>query len=455
MARYFDESFLFGTATAAYQIEGAASQDGKGPSVWDEFCSIPGKTTNGDTGEFACDHYNRWREDIALMKRLGLRAYRFSISWPRVMPTGRGAVNRAGLDFYSRLVDELLAADIQPFVTLLHWDLPLALQTELNGWLHGDLPRVFAEYATVIYDCLGDRVTNWMTLNEPWVTVEAGYFHGVHPPAVRDRALGYRAGHNLLRAHAYAVAAYRAGANNRGAISFAMNSSFSFAASESRLDIAAAERAVVNFAGWFTDPAYYGDYPALLRERLGTMLPAFSTEDSRLLKGSMDFLALNYYTSEVVRHSDNGGPMQVEVVPQPEFRHTEMNWAVRPDGFHRLLVWLNRRYPNLPLYVTENGAAFDDRPNAEGFVNDQNRIDYLRDHFAAARQAMADGVDLRGYFVWSLLDNLEWAAGFSKRFGLIHCDRTTLKRTIKQSGLWYADFIAHGGETRNERGPGK
>lgn len=450
----FDPTFQFGAATAAYQIEGASRADGKGPSIWDAFCAIPGKTVNGDTGEIACDHYHRWREDVALMKRLGLRAYRFSISWPRVLPAGCGVANSAGIDFYSRLVDELLAAGIQPFVTLLHWDLPLALQVEMNGWLYDDLPRVFADYAGLMFDRLGDRVQNWMTLNEPWVSVDAGYFHGVHPPGVRDRALGYRAGHNLLRAHAYAVAAYRSGGNNRGAISFAMNSSFSFPASESRSDIDAAERAVVNFAGWFTDPAYYGDYPGLLRERLGAILPVFSDEDSRLLKGSMDFLALNYYTSEVVRHADADGPMQFQVVPQPAVQHTEMNWPVRPDGFHGLLIWLNKRYPGLPFYVTENGAAFDDKPDSEGFVNDRNRIDYLRDHIFAVAQAIRDGVDLRGYFVWSLLDNLEWSAGYSKRFGLIHCDRSTLKRTIKQSGFWYADFIASVGAARSERSVG-
>lgn len=436
--------FLFGAATAAYQIEGAAHADGKGPSIWDDFCSVPGNTANGDTGEIACDHYHRWREDIAWMRQLNLNAYRFSISWPRVMPDGRGATNPAGLDFYDRLIDELIAAGIQPFVTLLHWDLPAALQTGLGGWLSDDLPRIFSDYATRMFERFGDRVRYWTTLNEPWVTVDAGYFHGVHPPGIRDRGLGYRAGHNLLRAHAYAVAAYRAAARYKGAISFAMNSSFSFPATAARADLEAAERAVLNFAGWFTDPPYFGDYPALLRERLGPLLPAFSDEDSRLLRRSMDFMALNYYTSEVVRHAEGGGPMQFEVVPQPDVLHTEMNWPVRPDGFHRLLVWLNQRYPSLPFYITENGAAFDDQPDADGAVDDQNRIAYLRSHFAAAAQAMRDGVDLRGYFVWSLMDNLEWSAGFAKRFGLIHCDRRTLKRTIKQSGRWYADGIAGG-----------
>lgn len=440
----FQPDFLWGAATAAYQIEGAAYADGKGASVWDAFALIPGKMVPGENGEIACDHYHRWREDIALMKRLGLKAYRFSIGWPRVLPHGRGALNDAGVAFYDQLIDTLLAHGIQPLVTLSHWDLPLALQYELNGWLSDDLPRIFADYATAMYDRFGDRVKTWMTLNEPWVTVDGGYFHGAHPPGIRDRRLGYRAGHNLLRAHAYAVAAYRAGKHNQGQISFAMNSSFSFPATKSKADIDAAERAVVNFAGWFTDPPYYGDYPALLRERLGDMLPAFTAEDSRLLKGSMDYLALNYYTSEVVRHAEQAWPMQYEVVPQPDVFHTETNWPVRPDGFYELLVWLNRRYPGLPFYITENGAAVSDKPNAEGFVDDQKRIQYLADHFAAAHRAMKAGVDLRGYMVWSLIDNLEWSAGYSKKFGLIRVDRQSLQRTIKASGLWYAKVIASG-----------
>ncbi|MBI5863161.1 MAG: beta-glucosidase [Planctomycetes bacterium] len=443
-------AFLWGAATASYQVEGATRADGRGPSVWDHFCQIPGRTVNGDSGEIACDHFNRWREDVSLMRQLGLKAYRFSVAWPRVQPDGRGAVNEKGIAFYERLIDALHDAGIEPFVTLLHWDLPAALQTDLGGWLHHDLPQIFAEYAQAVFDRLGDRVRYWMTLNEPWVTVDAGYFHGVHPPALRDRAMGYRAGHNLLRAHAHAVAAYRAAKSNNGQISFAMNSSYSFPATDSPADIAAAERAVVNFAGWFTDPPYYGDYPAEMRRRLGSMLPAFSAEDSRLLKGSMDFLALNYYTSEVVRHSDTDGPMQYEVVPQPDVPHTEMNWPVRPDGFHQLLVWLNKRYPGLPFFITENGAACADRADTTGFVDDQDRIAYLRDHFGAAFKAKREGVDLRGYMVWSLIDNLEWSQGFAKRFGLIHCDRTTLKRTIKASGRWFADVIASNGSSIRE-----
>lgn len=438
----FPKGFLWGAATAAYQIEGAPGEDGKGPSTWDIFCRIPGRTANGDTGEVACDHYHRWRDDISLMRELNLDAYRLSVSWPRVMPSGRGAVNEKGLDFYDRLIDGLVDAGIEPFVTLFHWDLPAALQLELGGWLSDDLPKIFADYAELIFNRLGDRVRYWMTLNEPWVVVDAGYFHGVHPPGVKDRAQGYRAAHNLLRAHAYGVARYRANPKNQGKITFALNSSYSFPATDDAADVDAAARAVMNFAGWFGHPAYYGEYPALLRERLGSLLPVFTPEDSRLLRLSMDYIALNYYTSEVVRHAPGVGAMEYEIVPQPSVKHTMMNWPVRPDGFYRLLLWLNANYPGLPFFITENGAAMDDHADSDGFVDDQDRIRYLRDHFAAAAAARAEGVDLQGYLIWSLMDNLEWSAGFAKRFGLIRCDHATQRRTIKASGRWYSQLIS-------------
>lgn len=436
--------FLFGAATAAYQVEGAADADGKGPSIWDVFCDTPGKIAAGDSGRVACDHYHRWTDDLDLMRKLNLNAYRFSVSWPRVMPTGRGAVNERGLDFYDRLVDRLCAANIEPFVTLFHWDLPAALQMELGGWAHADSAAIFADYADIIFARLSDRVRFWMTLNEPWVVVCAGYFDGVHAPGVRDRALGYRAGHNLLRAHAYAVERFRALHVSRGKITFALNSSWSFPASAAPADLAAAERALLNFGGWFGDPAWFGDYPAVMREKLGEMLPRFSDADARLLRRSMDYIAINYYTSEVVRHAAGAGVMDAEVVRQTDVPYTSMDWPVRPDGFHELLCWLGARYGDLPIYVTENGAAFEDVPDAAGFVNDRGRAQYLFDHLSAVQAAIRDGADVRGYLAWSLLDNLEWSAGFAKRFGLVRCDHATQKRTIKYSGRWYAEGIAAG-----------
>jgi len=445
----FPDNFLWGVATSAFQIEGAAAEAGKGPSIWDVFCATPGKTARGDTGDTACDHYHRYRDDVELMRQLNLRAYRFSISWPRVLPQGRGSVNAQGWAFYDRLVDALCDAGIEPFATLHHWDLPAALQTELGGWAHADLPHIFADYAEQAFDRLGDRVRFWLTFNEPWCVVYWGYFDGRHAPGIRDRALGYRVGHNLLRAHAHAVARYRAARHAHGAISLALNMNYSFPASDTPQDADAAERAMLDFGGWFGDPPYYGDYPELLRQRLGSLLPEFTAEDARLLKGSMDFIALNYYLGESVRHAAGSGPMEAEVVPQPDVPRTAMGWPIAPDGLRRVLHWLAKRYPGLPIYITENGAAFDDQADETGYVDDQNRIAYLRDHIAAARAALAEGIDLRGYFVWTLLDNLEWSEGFAKRFGIIRCDHETQERTMKASGHWYAEFIRAGKPVQN------
>jgi beta-galactosidase len=440
-----DSDFLWGAATAAYQIEGAAAEDGRAPSIWDVFCATPGKTARGETGAIACDHYHRYREDIGLMRRLNLGAYRFSISWPRVIPSGRGTTNEAGWTFYERLVDELCAAGIRPVVTLFHWDLPAALQNELGGWAHDDLPAIFADYAAMAFARLGDRVSMWLTINEPWCVAELGHVRGCHAPGLKDPALGYRVAHNLLRAHAHAVARYRAARRGPGAISFALNTSYSFPASALAADRAAAERAIESFAGWFGDPGVFGAYPAVMRARLGSLLPEFSAEDTRLLKGSMDFIALNYYTSDLVRHVPGAGPFELEASPVPDVPRTATGWPVVPEGLHRLLHWLSGRYARLPIHIMENGAAFDDRPDKDGFVDDQDRIAYLRDHLAAIARARGEGVDVRGYFAWSLLDNLEWAEGFSKRFGLVRCDFETLRRTIKASGYWYAQAIASGG----------
>jgi len=436
----FPKPFLWGAATAAYQIEGAATDDGRGPSIWDEFLRTPGNSQNGDTGDVACDHYHRFEQDLDLMRGLNLRAYRFSVSWSRVLPSGRGTVNSRGLDFYDRLVDGLLQRGIQPFVTLYHWDLPAALQHRLGGWVHADVPRYFADYAALMFDRLGDRVKFWLTLNEPWCSVDGGYFHGVHAPGVRDRAQGYRAGHNLMRAHAYAVQRYRA-ARGDGQIAFALNMAYSRPATDLPADRAAAERAMIGFGGWFGDPAYFGDYPAEMRRRLGSLLPEFTSEDSALLRGSMDFLALNYYTSDVMRHAPGAGLMDAEAVPQLERHHTAMGWPAVPESFRDLLFWLSRRYAGLPIYITENGAGYEESAGPDGFVDDQNRITYLREHLTALHDAISGGVDVRGYLAWSLMDNLEWSCGFAKRFGLIRCDFETLRRTIKASGHWYAGVI--------------
>lgn len=437
----FPPCFRWGVATSALQIEGAAARDQRGPCIWDQFCRRPGAIADGSNADTACDHVRRYRDDVRLMSSLGLGAYRFSISWPRVMPTGQGRVNPTGLDFYDALVDELLTAGIEPVATLYHWDLPQSLQEEMTGWLHDDLPLLFADYAQLIFDRLGDRVTSWITINEPWCIVDGGYFNGAHPPGLTDRRAGYRAAHNLLRAHAYAVARYRSSRYNTGQITFALNTHYSFAHSNDPQDRDAAQRAMLNFAGWFADPAHFGDYPAVLRERLGDLLPVFSTGDQTLLAGSMDYVALNYYLSDVIRHAPGQGEMEYEPVAQPHRLHTEMGWPVVPDGLTHILLWLHERYDQLPIHVTENGAAFADHPDDTGRVNDPQRITYLRDHLHAVAGALERGVDVRGYHVWTLMDNFEWSHGYTKKFGIVRCDFDTLERTIKQSGHWYADLV--------------
>jgi beta-glucosidase len=439
LRRRFPSDFRWGAATSAFQIEGASTAAGKGPSTWDVWESIPGRIRGRDRGASACDHYHRYRQDVALMQALNLNAYRFSVNWARVLPAGRATVNAAGLDFYDRLVDELLAAGIAPLITLYHWDLPAALQFELNGWLSEDLPEVFADYGEVLFRRLGDRVQQWVTLNEPWVSVTAGYFAGLHPPGVQDRRLGYLAGHQLLRAHAAAVERYR-GMNPKGRIGLAINSTFAYPFEDGAEDAAAAERALLDFAGWFADPPVFGDYPEALRAAYGDLLPPFSEADMRRLRNSVDFFGINYYFSDIVRHDAEAGPLAYRRDRPAERVVTVTDWPVIPEGLTALLRWFHDRY-GLPLAVTENGAAFADQPNAEDFVQDDDRRDYLEQHLAACAEALAAGVALNGYYVWSLLDNLEWSEGFSKRFGIVRCDFATQRRTVKASGRWYAEFI--------------
>jgi len=433
--------FRWGVATSSFQIEGAAGNSQRGACIWDDFCRRPGAISDGSNGDQACDHVRRFRDDVRLMSEIGVDAYRFSISWPRVIPEGRGAVNDAGLDFYDNLIDALLAAKIEPMVTLYHWDLPSALQRDIGGWECDDIAYVFADYAELIFNRFGDRVSRWLTINEPWCVVDGGYFNGVHAPGLKDKRRGYRAGHNMIRAHGHAVARYRSCRNNTGQISFALNMHYTYPDSNDPADVTAAERAMLNFGGWFADPMYVGDYPKVMRERLGDMLPEFSPEDSRLLTRSMDYLALNYYLGDRVRHAPGAGAMELEPIPQPNLDHTEMGWPIMPDGLTRLLVWLHERYDQLPIYITENGAAFTDDVAPNGAVDDPKRIAYLREHLSAVIDAVKRGVDVRGYYLWTLMDNFEWSHGFSKKFGIVHCDCGTLKRTVKASGRWYKDLI--------------
>lgn len=441
----FPEGFLWGAATSAYQVEGSPLADGAGPSNWHRFSHTPGRTDNGDTGDVACDHYRRFAGDVDIMRDLGLTAYRFSLAWSRILPEGRGRVNRAGLAFYERLVDLLLERGIQPCATLYHWDLPAALD-DLGGWLNRDSAQWFADYARVVFRTLGDRVPMWATLNEPWVVVDAGYLFGVHAPGHRSPFEATRAAHHLLLAHGTAVQVYRAEARHK--IGLVVNLEPKYPASESAEDLAATARADAYMNRQYLDPVYRGEYPPELPEMFGEAWPEHPSADFRTIGEPIDFLGINYYTRGVVRHDDSALPFRASSVPQTHATRTELDWEVHPESLTRVLRWVKDRYGDVPLYITENGAAFRDPPRAAGGrVDDPRRVEYLREHLRAAHAAMQAGVDLRGYFAWSLLDNYEWACGFSKRFGLVHVDFETQLRTPKASALFYRDVIASQGAT--------
>lgn len=438
----FPEGFLWGAATAAHQIEGAPLADGAGPSIWTRFAHTPGMTLNGDTGDVACDHYHRWKEDVGLMRELGLQAYRFSVSWSRILPEGTGRVNQKGLDFYSRLVDELLANGIEPLLTLYHWDMPAALD-DRGGWLNRDCADWFAEYGRVLYRALDGRVRKWVTLNEPWVVTDGGYLHGALAPGHRSRFEAPIAAHNLMRAHGAAVQAYRAeGAHEIGLV---VNIEPKYPAGDSEADAAAVRRAHAYMNEQFLHPALLGRYPDELRDIFGEAWPDFPEADFGLIRQPLDFVGINYYTRSVTGDGDSY-PQRTTVVRKPLGTYTETGWEVFPQGLTDLLLWFKRTYGDLPVYITENGAAFFDPPVAEeGRVRDPLRIDYLRKHLAAIHDAIAAGVDVRGYMAWSLLDNLEWSLGYSKRFGIIHVNYGTLERTPKDSARWYSGIIrSHG-----------
>jgi|CXWL01.1.fsa_nt_gi beta-glucosidase len=446
----FPESFLWGAATSAYQIEGSPLADGAGPSNWHRFCHTPGWVANGDTGDVACDHYRRFREDVALMRDLGLTAYRFSISWSRVLPAGTGQVNQAGLDFYRRLLDALAEAGIAAVPTLYHWDLPAALD-DRGGWLNRDSAGWFADYAAVCFHALddrvagdrvaGDRVAMWATLNEPWVVADGGHLFGTLAPGHRNVFEAPRVAHHLLLAHAAGVQAYRA--LGRGRIGVVVNLEPKHPATASPADRAAAVRADAYMNRHYVEPLLLGRYPAELAAIYG---PGWIGDDATLaddlaaIATPIDWLGVNYYSRNVVRDAPESWPTGAARVRQVRGTHTQTDWEVYPDGLTETLRWVSGLRPELPLYVTENGAAFYDPPTAtDGRVDDPLRVAYLRSHLRAVAAALAAGVDVRGYFAWSLLDNLEWSHGFSKRFGLVHVDFATLSRTPKASAHFYRD----------------
>ena len=429
----FPSDFVWGAATASYQVEGAWNKDGKGESIWDRFSHTPGKVENGDTGDAACDHYHRYQDDVKIMQQLGLQAYRFSTSWPRALPSGRGLVNLRGLDFYDRLVDALCAANIQPYLTLYHWDLPQALQDE-GGWTNRNTCYAFADYTALMVKRLGDRVKYWTTFNEPNVVAMAGNQDGVHAPGIKDPKIAAQVRHNIIVAHGLAVQTIRALVSNLQ-VGIVLDEWNSEPASDSPEDLQAAEYSWQKDKTFFLDAIFKAHYPPTLMETLGKDMPKIQAGDMALASQRLDFFGLNEYS----RHVFNA---KGEVKPVPGSEYTEMNWEVNPPALRNILNRLNRDYHLPPVYITENGAAFKDEVTKDGKVHDARRLEYLRQHFIQTRLAMQDGVDVRGYFVWSLFDNFEWAYGFSKRFGLVHVDYETQKRTIKDSGQWYSEVIA-------------
>lgn len=441
----FPDRFVWGAATSAYQVEGSPFADGALPSFWHRFSHTPGLTHDGDTGDIACDQYLRIAEDVQMMREIGLQSYRFSIAWGRVLPNGTGAPNPAGIAHYDRLVDLLLENGITPNVTLYHWDLPTALD-DRGGWLNRDSAHWFADYARLMFRALGDRVPMWATLNEPWVVVDAGYLYGIHAPGHRNLFEAPIAAHNLMRAHGAAVQAYRAEAS--GQIGLVVNIEPKYPASDSHADLAATSRADAYMNRQYLDAALNGSYPGELAEVFGEAWPDHSAEDMELIAQPVDWIGINYYTRSVTKNDPAQFPLRAARVPQRHHIHTEMDWEVYPRGLTDTLIWFRDRYGDIPVYITENGSAFADPSEPDGdTIQDPLRVAYLRDHLRAVRDAIEAGVDVRGYYAWSLLDNFEWSAGYAKRFGIVAVDFLTQKRTLKTSAREYAEIIRTHGES--------
>lgn len=444
---HFPKNFIWGAATSSYQIEGAWQDDGKGESIWDRFSHTPGKIEDATTGDVACDHYYRWPEDVALMRSLNLQAYRFSISWPRILPEGVGRVEQKGLDFYGRLVDGLLEAGITPFATLYHWDMPQALQDK-GGWPERFMVDAFAEYADVVSRYLGDRVQNWMTHNEPWVAAFLGYQVGVHAPGLQDQAAALRAAHHLLLSHGRAVPIIRANSPD-AEVGMVLNTTHVYPASASAADYHQGRWLDGWINRWFMDPLYGRHYPTDMVSAFNDQLNGLDfvrPGDMEAIAVHTDFLGINYYSRSVTRDEKAADNLPRLIDPSVN-EHTDIGWEVYPDGLFGLLTRLDSHYRIPKIYITENGASYNVGPDAHGRVPDQRRLDYLRDHLLACHRAIENGVPLAGYFAWSLMDNFEWAKGFSQRFGLVWVDYETQQRIPKNSALWYRDVIAQNGVT--------
>jgi beta-glucosidase len=436
----FPEGFIWGTATASYQIEGAWDQDGRGPSVWDTFSHIPGTIDDNTTGDITCDHYHRFKDDIALMKKMGLKNYRLSLSWSRILPSGKETVNQKGLEFYSELIDALLEAEITPYVTLFHWDLPQALQ-DAGGWANRETAYHFRDYTEIVTKLLGDRVKNWMTHNEPWVHSMVGHFYGDHAPGLKNLKTALQTAHHMLLAHGLALEVIRE--NSKGSSAGIVNNlEWIEPASSSIRDREAAARHDGAFNRWYLDPIFYGSYPQDMMDWYADDAPIIEPGDMKIISSPIDFLGVNFYTRRIIAHDSRGNFLNCRQVRYPFIRKSEYEeWENNAEGLYRLLIRLKEDYNSPRLMITENGTPLQDKLE-NGKVHDHDRIDYLYRHMGAAWQAITDGVDLKGYFVWSFLDNFEWCLGFTKRFGLVYTDYETGERTVKDSGYWYEKIIA-------------
>lgn len=447
----FPENFLWGTATGAYQIEGAYNEDGKGESIWDRYTHTPGTILGSDTGDVACDHYHLYEEDVKIMKEMGIKTYRFSISWPRIFPDGKGEPNKKGMDFYRNLVNLLAENEITPAITLYHWDLPQKLQ-DIGGWANREVVDLFVQYARYVFKELGDKVPIWITFNEPWVSSFIGYWYGGHPPAISDLSLAIQAAHNIMLAHGKAVRAYRE-MGMKGEIGITLNLNPVYPASENENDLLAANRYSEFYNSWFLDPILKGKYPEQLLELFSNFAtpPNIDSVDMDVIHTPIDFLGVNNYSFTSVVYDANKLPLQINFAEAGKAK-TDTGWEIYPEGIHDLLLYLHQEYNGIKIMITENGAAFKDVIDNDGKVNDNERISYLNDHITEIYRAMKDGVNLAGYYIWSFMDNFEWRMGYSKRFGLVYIDYETQKRIIKKSGLWYKKVIENNGIVYNHQG---
>lgn len=456
----FPKDFVWGSATASYQIEGG-HEDGRSPCIWDTFCAKEGKVKNGDNGTMACDHYHRWKEDVALMKKLGLPAYRFSIAWSRLLPEGRGELNPIGVEFYNNLIDELIKSGIKPLVTIYHWDLPECLDAEYGGWLSRKIIDDFEYYSKKCFECFGDRVKDWITFNEPWCSTVLGYCNGEMAPGNKEKpeTEPYLAAHHIILAHAKAVKCYRDHfkADQKGVIGITLNMDWREPLTDKDEDKAAAGRALDWQLGWYADPIWKGDYPETMKKRCGDRLPSFTDEEKALIKGTSEFFGLNHYstayasqpigkaeTKSMWGNVQSGGyfdDQECILTDDPRWLRTDMNWAVVPWGLKSMCEYIQREYqPEGGIIVTENGCAVPD-DDVEKAKQDTFRVNYYRDYIAQLHEAIKNGADVRGYFAWSLMDNFEWALGYSKRFGMCHVDYETQVRTPKASALFISGVI--------------